>query len=71
MVFVYAGSLETGEVLHALIRNDDMEITKTIEGFIKALGPGSVVWAIYNASQTEEVRDVQFNNYLNTVFQTV
>lgn len=63
-VLLYVGNFITGEVHRAAVPNDDDRICSMLEGFRKDLGWDYTVWAIYNISQTLEVRDVQFNNQL-------
>lgn len=64
MVIIFAGNIITGEVIHAVVENDDCVISEVIENFCDDLGRENVVWAIYNMAQTIEYREFQFNNYL-------
>ena len=64
MVLLYAGNTITGEVIREVVRNDDEQIANAIEGFTRRFGAGNLVYAFFNLSQSLDVRDFQFNNYL-------
>ena len=67
-VMVYVGNFITGEVDHAVVANDDGVISSTIEGFKKDLGWEETVFALYNMAQDEDLREIQFNNYLDSAY---
>jgi len=67
-VMVYVGNFITGEVDHAVVANDDGVISSTIEGFKKDLGWDETVFALYNMAQSEDLREIQFNNYLDSAY---
>ena len=64
MVYLYVGNYMTGEVMKTVVELDDDAITKAVRDFSENLGSEYVVWAIYNMSQSMEVRDDQFNYFL-------
>lgn len=69
MVMIYVGNFITGEIDHAVVDDDDGVISSTIEGFKKDLGWNETVFALYNMAQSEDLREIQFNNYLDSSYQ--